>query len=147
MIIDRIDNCNKYFALNSKFKKGFEFIQSFDPQNYIEGKNEISGDDIFAVVANISDNEPNEKLEIHNEYIDIQYVVTGLDLIGWKNRKDCKLYENEFNLEKDYQFLLDKPTTKIELNVGEFAIFYPEDAHSPLMSTYPVLKIIIKIRV
>ena len=146
MILDCISNSDFYNELHPFFKKGFDFIKTFNPNNYIEGKNEISGDDIFAIVAHLKNFEVNNKLEVHNKYIDIQYVVKGCDKIGWKNRQECKLPENEFDKEKDYQFYLDKSTSVFDVKKEEFVIFYPNDAHAPLMNNEELLKIVIKIK-
>ncbi|PKP40555.1 MAG: YhcH/YjgK/YiaL family protein [Bacteroidetes bacterium HGW-Bacteroidetes-12] len=147
MILDHINNYKKYQPLHPNFKLGFDFIKNFNPSNYKEGKNEILGDEVFALVANLQEFEANTKLEIHNKYIDIQFIVSGADKMGWKNRLDCNFPENEFDAEKDYQFYLDKPTTTFLVKENHFTIFFPNDAHAPLMNTENMLKIVIKIKV
>lgn len=146
MILDHINNNEKYLALNPNFKLGFDFIRLFDASNFKEGRNEILGDEVFALVANLRDYDVNTKLEVHNKYIDIQYIVFGTDNMGWKNRLDCKLPENEFDVEKDYQFYLDKPTTTFFVKENHFTIFFPNDAHAPLLGKKNMLKIVVKIK-
>jgi len=146
MILDKIKNCELYLPLNSKFKLAFDFLKTFNPKSFKEGRNEISGDDAFAIVMNLVDHDLNEKLEVHNEYIDIQYVFSGEDLIGWKSRGECKLPEDVFQVEDDYQLFLDEPIAKFQVNSGDFVVFYPNDAHRPLMNKAPVLKIVVKVR-
>lgn len=146
MILDHINNYENYLALNANFKLGFDFIRSFDVSNFKEGRNEIKGDEVFALVANLQAFEKNTKLEVHNKYIDIQYLVKESDKMGWKNRKDCKIPENEFDAEKDYQFFLDNPTTSFLVEQNHFTIFYPNDAHAPLMNMENMLKIVVKIK-
>ena len=145
MILDHINNSDKYQQLHPYFKLGFDFIRSFNPNHFKEGKNEILGDKVFALVANIQEFETNTKLEIHNQYIDIHYIVVGADKMGWKNRLDCKKPENEFDTQKDYQFYLDTPTTSFLVEENHFTIFYPNDAHAPLMNKENMLKIVVKI--
>lgn len=147
MILDHINNSKKYQPLHPHFKLGFDFIRSFDSSNFTEGKNEILGDEVFALVANLQQFEPNTKLEVHNNYIDIQYIVSGTDKMGWKNRLNCQLPESEFNTEKDYQFYLDNPTTTFLVKENHFTIFFPNDAHAPLMDKENMLKIVVKIKV
>ena len=146
MILDHINNSDKYQQLHPYFKLGFDFIRSFNPNHFKEGKNEILGDKVFALVANIQEFETNTKLEIHNQYIDIHYIVVGADKMGWKNRLDCKKPENEFDNAKDYQFYLDTPTTSFLVEENHFTIFYPNDAHAPLMNKENMLKIVVKIK-
>lgn len=147
MILDHIVNNNIYQKLHSNFKLGFDFINSFDASNFKEGKNEILGDDVFALVFNLTHFEPNTKLEAHNKYIDIQFVLKGAEQMGWKNRLDCTQPENNFNHEKDVQFFLDQPTHHFLLKEKHFTIFFPHDAHAPLLNNDPLLKIVIKVKV
>jgi biofilm protein TabA len=146
MILDHIDNSEFYLTLNPNFRLGFDFIRSFNPLSFKEGKNEIMGDEIFALVFNLNDFEPNTKLEVHNKYIDIQYIVSGTDNMGWKNRLDCIKPENEFDSAKDYQFFTDTPSTEFLVKENQFTIFYPTDAHAPLLNNHPLLKIVIKVK-
>jgi biofilm protein TabA len=146
MILDHIENFEKYLPLHPHFKLGFDFIRSFNTINFKEGKNEILGDDVFALVANLQEFDVNTKLEVHNKYIDIQYIVSGSDNMGWKNRVDCILPENEFDTEKDYQFYTDTPSTEFLVKENQFTIFYPTDAHAPLMKNNPLLKIVVKVK-
>ncbi|CAG0952766.1 MAG: YhcH/YjgK/YiaL family protein [Bacteroidetes bacterium] len=147
MILDHIHNSNKYYSLHPLFKKGFDFINSFDVNNYKEGRNEILGDDVFALVFNLNTFEPNKKLEIHNTYIDIQFLVKGTDQMGWKERSLCSKPEGDFSVEKDVQFFTDTPKNTFDVEENHFVIFYPTDAHAPLMQNIPCLKIVIKVKI
>lgn len=146
MILDHINNYKNYLPLHPHFKLGFDFIHSFNPKNFKEGKNGILGDNVFALVANLQEFEANTKLEVHNQYIDIQYIVSGVDYMGWKNRLDCIKPENEFDSAKDYQFFTDTPSTEFLVNENQFTIFYPTDAHAPLIKNSPLLKIVVKVK-
>lgn len=147
MILDDIGNAETYFKLHQNFKVGFDFINSFDASNFKEGKNEIIGDDVFALVFKLTNFEPNTKLEAHNNYIDIQFVLKGEEQMGWKNRLACTQPENKFDLEKDVQFYKDQPSHFFFVKQNHFTIFYPNDAHAPLLNKNPLFKIVIKVRV
>ncbi|MDB4060504.1 YhcH/YjgK/YiaL family protein [Vicingaceae bacterium] len=129
-----------YLPLNSNFKLAFDFIKAFDFKNCIEGRHDTFEEDVFALVMDVEDinsynNQENPKLEIHNKYIDIHFVAEGKEVIGWKSRVNCSFPEGHFNNEDDYQLFLDKPQFKVQAKTREFVIFYPEDAHAPLIST------------
>jgi biofilm protein TabA len=147
MILDHINNCNRYLQLHPHFKLGFDFIQSFNKSNFKEGRNEILDDDVFALVFNLNNFEPNTKLEAHNNYVDIQFVLSGTERMGWKNRLDCNSTETNFNTEKDVQFFNDQPTHFFLVQQQHFTIFFPNDAHAPLLNKDPLLKIVIKVKV
>lgn len=147
MILDHINNAESYLKLHQNFKLGFDFINSFDASYFKEGKHEILGDDVFALVFNLTNFEPNTKLEAHNNYIDIQFVLKGNEKMGWKNRLDCTKPESNFNQEKDVQFFLDQSTHHFLLKEKHFTIFFPHDTHAPLLNNDPLLKIVIKVKV
>lgn len=147
MIIDNINNSDCYTALHPNLKLGFDFIHSFNPSKFEDGKHSIKGEEVFAIISKLNDFKPNDKLEVHNQYIDLQFIVNGSDYIGWKERAKCSLNEGLFNDEHDYLLYSDKPEFSFTLNKNCFAIFFPNDAHAPLMKNNNMLKIVVKIKV
>ncbi|MDA3799380.1 MAG: YhcH/YjgK/YiaL family protein [Kiritimatiellae bacterium] len=148
MIIDIIKNVHSYQALNKGFVKAIDFLSGNDLSKLSLGRHEIDGDRVYAVVAK----EPgrmkeNALLEIHEKYIDIQVILDGTDTMGWKSISSCKESNNEYNKESDIKFLDDEPDLWVPVEKGHFAIFFPEDAHMPLISESPIHKIVVKIAV
>ena len=85
------------------------------------------------------------KLECHRKYIDIQLVLEGTDEMGWKPLLDCHKPLADYSTEKDIQFFSDAPASWIATPPGAFCIFFPEDAHAPLVSEGNIRKVILKI--
>jgi YhcH/YjgK/YiaL family protein len=67
--------------------------------------------------------------------------------MGWKPRHSCILPKGEYSEEKDVLFFNDEPDMFFTLHPGQFAIFFPEDVHAPLISEGDVKKLIIKVKV
>ena len=89
MIIDKIENSELYKSLHPRFDKAFEFIYKTDFSQLADGKYEIENDDIFAMVQEYNTKDKTEaKLEAHQKYIDIQYIHSGVELIGVAAFKD-----------------------------------------------------------
>ena len=148
MIFDTLDNAGRYEALHKNFLKAFQFLKRSDLATLAEGRYDIDGDTIFAIVAKDQGREKDEaQLEIHNKYIDIQMVLEGVDEMGWKARSACSNMIAEFDNEKDIQFIADVPTSWVTTTPGHFAIFFPEDAHLPLIAKGIIHKVIVKIAV
>lgn len=148
MIIDILDNADRYEALHSNFAKAFQFLKKDDIGMLSEGRYEIDGDSVFAIVAKDQGRTKEEaQLEIHNKYIDIQMVLEGVDEMGWKARSTCRTMVDEYDAEKDIQFIEDAPTSWATTGPGHFVIFFPEDAHLPLIAKGLIHKVIIKIAV
>lgn len=148
MILDILDNADRYNALHNNFTKAFQFLKRTDLKTLAEGRYDIDGDHVFAIVAKDQGREKNEaQLEFHNKYIDIQMVLEGVDEMGWKARCACTGIENPYDPENDIQFVADTPTAWAKTEPGHFAIFFPEDAHLPLIGKGIIHKIIVKIAV
>ena len=147
MIIDTLDNADKYTGLHPRFAKAFEFIKSQNLETIEPGKFPIDGTEVHASVT-LKDGVKAEeaKFEAHNNYIDIQVCPTGKEQLGWKPRNKCISPKAEYNAEKDVTFFNDKPDTYFELNAGQFAIFYPEDVHAPMIGEGPIKKLVVKVK-
>ncbi|MDR2067124.1 MAG: YhcH/YjgK/YiaL family protein [Endomicrobium sp.] len=146
MIIDDLKNINFYSEVSPIIKESLSFIKTnlstFEERRY--NINEY----MFAVVET-SFPKPvvEQKLETHKKYIDVQYVIEGYDIMGWKNLLNCNQIYKNYQLSKDIAFYSDKPDFNIVLNQGTFAVFFPHDAHVRLCSTSPVKKCIVKIAI
>ena len=86
-------------------------------------------------------------LEAHKKYIDIQLVLAGTDEMGWKSRSSCKQPSGEYDQETDVQIFADEPDAWLSVRRGAFAIFFPEDAHMPLISSGRLHKVVAKVAV
>lgn len=148
MILDSLANLGLYNPMNRHFSKVLDYLKSADLKALAEGRYEIDGDNAFLSIVEKDLKKPADAaLEIHNEYIDIQIVIKGTEGFGWKDRALCKSPRGQYSAEKDILFYDDKPTTYVTLSGGEIAIFFPGDAHAPLVGEGHVKKAIVKVRV
>ncbi len=147
MVLDTLENSDKYISLHPNFAKAFEFIKSVNLETVEVGKYEIDGKDVHAAVM-IKDGGPSEtaKFEAHRNYIDIQVCPSGSEELGWKPLSKCVNIKDEYNPEKDVTFYADKPDMYFKMHAGQFAIFYPEDVHAPLIGEGQIKKLVVKIK-
>jgi len=147
MIIDSLSNAEKYTGLHKNFSKAFEFIKAKDLNSIEPGKYPIEGDELHASVSLKDGVKAGEaKFEAHNHYIDIQVCPSGSEQMGWRPRKDCVNPKTAYDPDKDVTFFNDKPETYFELHAGEFAIFFPDDVHAPMIGEGPIKKLVVKVR-
>lgn len=148
MILDSLKNCALYENVNPRMKKAFALIASTDWTKMEPGIHELDGKDIYVnVMERELKRKPDAKLEVHNEYIDIQVLVTGKEeSFGWSERRELKLPRGEFDAAKDIQFFDDVPQTYYTLRPGQFTVLFPEDGHAPMVGEGTVRKIIVKVR-
>jgi YhcH/YjgK/YiaL family protein len=148
MILDVLENAHRYLVVNKGFAKAIDFLLRPDLKELPVGTYGIDGERIYAMVSkDMGLKKENALLETHKQYIDIQLVLAGIDDIGWKPKSLCKQPSGEYDQESDLQFFADKPNTWLSIENGEFAIFFPEDAHMPLISSGQIHKIVVKIAV
>lgn len=148
MVIDKIENYQLYAGLSERIAKAFAYINNTDLQNTDSGKYEIEGENVFALVQEYDTKKHEDcKLESHFQHIDIQYIISGTELMGTNILKDQ--IPHTVNEEKDVAFYPNE-STQFELTEGMFGIFFPSDLHRPCMlngESSKVKKLVIKIRV
>ncbi|MEY8708534.1 YhcH/YjgK/YiaL family protein [Bacteroides faecichinchillae] len=148
MVIDTLDNLEKYTSLNPLFAEAIEFLKSHDLQAMEIGKTELKGKDLF---VNITQTQPKTKeevkLETHREYIDIQIPLSGTEVMGYTAAKDCIPANAPYNAEKDITFFEGVADIYLAVKPGMFTIFFPQDGHAPGISPEGVKKVIVKVKV
>lgn len=148
MIFDSIENAKLYYGIGERFAKAFEFLKNEDLENLPIEKIEIDGENIFALPQKyLTKNENEGKWESHRKYADIQYIVSGSENIGFVLEdylEDLEAYDEE----KDVEFFSGEGDY-IQINDGEFAVFFPDDAHKPGLKVgeqEEIHKIVIKVK-
>jgi YhcH/YjgK/YiaL family protein len=149
MIIDTLANASKYSSLHPLFAPAFDFIHSQDLASLPIGVSDIGeGLKMIVSVGNGKTQAVSlEKFECHDQNIDIQICVSGLETIGWKPRAKCNLPKGDYNPEKDVRFFNDSPDMYFQLTDHQFGIFYPEDVHAPMIGEGEIKKIVIKVKI
>jgi YhcH/YjgK/YiaL family protein len=146
MILDSLENIKRYENLNPRFKQAFDFLQTTDLVKLPVGKIELDGENLFANVVEIEGKTPDVvRMETHNDYIDIQVPVSGIETMGWIAANRLQQVTAGYDAEKDITFFADKATNFIRVQPREFVIFFPEDGHQPGIADGKIKKIIMKV--
>ncbi|ANH84035.1 hypothetical protein A8C56_17820 [Niabella ginsenosidivorans] len=150
MVIDTIRNAAQYETLHASFKTAFDYIRQTDWATTAAGTYIVEADTVKAIVSEASGKKKEaalEKFECHDQFIDIQYVIRGVEQIGWKPRQDCVIPNGDYNPDKDVRFFKDAPDWFFTLHAGQFVIFFPEDVHAPMISDDVIKKLVMKIKI
>ena len=149
MILDSLENRARYYALNPRLEKAFDYLLSTDLGALPAGRHAIDGDDVFINVMDVDLKRPADaKLEIHDRYLDIQVLVRGeREAFGWSQRDRVTRPLGAFDVQKDIRFYDDVPQTYYEVTPGQFTLLFPEDAHAPMVGEGTIRKVIVKVRV
>ena len=139
---------------NEKFKKAFEYLEQVLKEETVENKRLLSlpinafekvnlDENNFALEQIYNSKERNQCFfESHKQYIDVQFIVEGEEIIEVSNINNLTVsfeYDNKMDLIK-YNTIENIST--ILLQKGDVAIFYPQDAHMPCIKLNKSLKVV-----
>ena len=147
MILDQLSNAAKYTGLKVGLSEAFGFLDQPGVTDLPDGTYEILGTRVYAIVSRTAATPPEGRLlEAHRRYIDIQFVLSGEEEMGWSPRagRPCAV---EYDPEKDIEFLEGAPEAVVRVPPGCFAVFMPSDAHLPLIGNGNVHKIVVKVAI
>jgi YhcH/YjgK/YiaL family protein len=148
MIIEKLENAEKYFDLHPAFEKAFSFLRQENLAELESKRYDLDGDKLFCTISKNAGRKRDEaKLEAHQQYIDIQYVIAGDEEYGWRRTSTCKEVDQPYDAEKDIAFYNDAPTTWKKVPPGYFTIFFPQDAHAPVVGEGEIHKVVFKVAV
>lgn len=147
MVVDRLENLEKYASLNPLFSQAIDFLKSTDLNALEIGKTELKGKDLYANVAQTQPKAKEEaKLETHIDFIDIQVPLSGTEIMGYTAAKDCVPANAPYSAEKDITFFEGLAENYIAVKPGMFVIFFPQDGHAPGITPDGVKKVIVKVK-
>lgn len=147
VVVDRLENIEKYASLNPLFAQAIEFLKSHDLNALEVGKTELKGRELLVNVAQTKPKTKEDaKLETHRDFIDIQIPLSGTEIMGYTAAKDCVPADAPYNAEKDITFFSGLAESYIEVKPGMFAIFFPQDGHAPGITPDGVKKVIVKVK-
>lgn len=152
MIFDSAKNLDFYrnLGIEGRYAKAVDFLKNTDLKALAVGKYEIDGKNVYANVVEY-ETIPWEdaKFEAHEHYTDIQYVITGSEIMTYAPL-DVMTVKTPYNPDKDVVFFTnDVKGIQFAAKDGEYLIFNPWDAHKPKAmngSPAPIKKVIVKIK-
>jgi YhcH/YjgK/YiaL family protein len=150
MIIDTLENAKLYEGcLNGRIRTALEYLVGKDFSTLPVGRHEIDGKRIFALVQQYDTKAGQDGVwEAHRHYADVQFVATGIELLGYAPLGLLKTTQ-PYAEEKDCE-LLSGNGDFFALKAGGFAVFFPQDAHMPCRAAgapSPVRKVVVKVAV
>lgn len=129
MIYDSLKNLKNYIGLDPRLTRALEIIRDTDFSGLEDGTYEVEGHDFRYMLQSYTAEGVNDKPEAHRDFIDIQYLISGKELVGVGQLEDMN-EEVEARPEGDiwfYHGVLDNVT----LEKDKFVILFPNDAHAP----------------
>jgi YhcH/YjgK/YiaL family protein len=149
VIVDRLENSAVLGFLPPRLNRAVEYLRTADLSDLSLGRHDVDGDRLFALVQEYTTKKPHEcRWEAHRMYIDVQYVVRGVERMGYANIAHAR-EQDAYDAARDVAFF-EPGDDYLTVREGMLAIFGPEDVHAPscaLVHPAPVRKIIVKVAV
>lgn len=151
MLVTDFDSVIDGIAPSEGIKKALNFLQDKRHRELPDGRMDIDGDRVYALVQSYASRmeRDNPTFEAHRRYIDIQYVASGTEILGWAPL-DSVTITVPYNEEKD-ALLGTVPAdewTPVRFTEGQVIVLYPTDAHAPGLAVgrpADIKKVVIKI--
>ena len=152
MIVTDLAHLAEQATLTPALQKALAFLQGLTGQPLPDGRIEIDGANAYALVQSYETLAGGDWVfEGHRKYLDIQYIVSGEEVIGWAFM-DLAAVTMPNDAAKD-AWLGTVPAaeiTPVRLAAGQLALLYPTDAHAPKHAAgaaMAVKKIVVKVAV
>ena len=148
MIFDTLDHHALYASLGQNLAAGLQFLLDHDLNALPVGRVEIDGSRLFALVQEYQTKPPAQGVwEAHRQYIDIQYLVSGRERMGFANLHSMTL--GDYLPERDFQAMTGAGNS-LELFANAFTVFFPQDGHMPglwIDAPEKVRKVVVKVKI
>lgn len=153
MILAKLANLSNQMGASERLQRAVSFL--LDPASQVlpDGRYEIEGDKIFALVQSFETiaAQIGIQFEAHRRYIDIQYVTSGRERMDWIPLDQVQITQ-PYDPARDFCEGVDAhgQAAPVIVAAGVAAVFFPEDAHAPKLAAdkpEPVRKIVIKLAV
>lgn len=142
MILGDINNPHQ-LTDNPHIRQALEWLQHNHSRRFDKGAITLS--DYITVNCEEVAMVPQQMLEAHRCHIDIHVPQSEEETMGWSPVNSLKNCLTPYDSERDVEFYGDEPQCHIHVRPGQFAIFYPEDAHAPNIGIGNHRKLCIKI--
>lgn len=137
-----------------RWNAAYEFLRSCGADTIAPGTYQILPDgDVFAI---ISEYEPRQadscRFEAHRKYIDLQYIVSGRELMGITSPESLTVVE-PYTDDIEFYSPQGVEARYVPADSTTYFTFFPDDPHRPSMvdpdaanPSAPVKKIVVKVK-
>lgn len=147
--IDRKEFAVAYLKNKERWDKAFAFFKNNDLTKLELKRYNIDGDNLYAPITEyMTRNEEDAQFEAHRNYIDIQYVISGSELIGLAPVAQLKEVTVPYDASKDVEFMTVSQLTNYKATPERFFIFFPSDIHRLRNGeSSQVRKVVVKLKI
>lgn len=147
MIVCPFSNLSRYAAIIPGLEEAVKVASEIT--DFTNRVIPLSGGNRILVQQGTTQPPEGQLSEAHRQYLDVQYIVEGVDTIGWAPT-DTLTISGEFDEVKD-RGMYEGPVDFIAVKAGYCYVVFPEDAHMPNChlegDPVPFTKLVLKLKV
>lgn len=150
MIVADLDTIEHQMPLTPGLQQAIAFLRRPDLADLPDGTVAIDGARVFAILQRYRTAPIDApKFEYHRKHLDVQYVLSGEEIIGWAPASGMTA-SFDYDAGQDLCCGLMQPGawSPVRLQAGQLAVLWPEDGHAPRIAAgRPCLvrKIVVKV--
>ena len=148
---DRHSFAKHYFDHKETWDKAFAFLKDNDFTKADLGRIELGGNMYAMVQEYIPRDREGALFEVHQKYIDIQYVFSGVELMDLAPFEKMTVTAS-YDSDNDIAFGAVPEYSELTATPESFFIFFPADAHRPSLKaavgdSVMIRKVVVKVPV
>ena len=148
--INRGEFAIAYFKQKERWDKAFTFLKESDLTKMEPKRYDIDGNNVYVMFSEyLSKEDTVARYEAHRLYADIQYVISGRELIGVAPLAGLKDVLVPYDAAKDIEFMTVNTIKNVPAAPDRFFLFFPSDIHRPGLKdgvNAPVKKAVVKVK-
>jgi YhcH/YjgK/YiaL family protein len=148
--IDKREFAISYFKHKDRWDKAFNYLKTTNLQNLEVGRHEVDADNVFVLIAEyMSKNVDEVPFETHKNYIDLQYLISGIEVMSITSDINQAEILTPYDAAIDKEFFTVGESSHYVATPDRFFLFFPADMHRTdikLFESTPVKKIVVKVK-
>lgn len=147
MVIADLNAACRYYGLHPKMKELMEYVLHHDFSGQEAGRITLDGRGLFINLDEVElKTKDRQRLEFHRRYIDVQVPLLTEETMGWTPVSGLGIPDIAYNPDTDCGFYTQEAKEYFKVRPGQFVLFFPEDAHAPVIGDGRQRKLVGKIR-
>ena len=138
--------------VRARLRRALQPLRDTDSTALPAGNSDVQGKDIYVQVIDMNPKPVADcRPEVHRQYADVQFLVTGREQIGVAVDTGRHKVGEDMLATRDLLFYADvRDEATLTMRPGSFAVFMPSDVHRPggaIDGPEPIRKVVLKVRV
>lgn len=146
--IDKREFAIAYHKNPERWNAAFKFMGSTNLAGLENKRYDIDGNNVYALVSQYMSKD-EAQFEAHRKYVDIQYVVSGVEQMGMAPLSALNENTVTYDEVKDIEFMTVKDSTYRKATPENFLLFFPSVIHKPGMKidqNTEIKKVVVKVK-